>query len=364
MAQIVKLYPLANTVEELKEYIWTCLKLGMIPEDMLELALNYNRSLSAPLTDSEVRRTVQGLADLCRGRICTGFDLLSLPKTEWLWENFIPRGHVTLLFGEQGVAKSALAQNLAKKLSNGGAWPDGAGIKDRSKTLWLDAEGAKSLVRDRMVKWEMNPEDLIFPMQEDLLADFVITEGSDRLVRGILEEYKPSLVVVDSLSGTHGDDENKAHKIKPTIQKLRHWAATHNVAVLLVHHVSKKHISDTSDRLNVNRVRGSSLIAAQVRSVLALDVVKTADGGTVHRLYQIKNNLGPLVKGDLLFQVRDDGLHFLDPGSVGLKASTPQLNQLEKAQELILDSLANGPVSSKEIQGQEVFENKVGENRR
>ena len=338
-----------SSAEAVKEFVWACIKAGASPEDLLGFAIEHGRGLPKPLNISQIESIIHDLSDLHQGPVNTGYDLFKLPKTEWVWPNYIAKGHLNFLIGEQGVAKSGFAQDLARRKSKGGTWPDKSIIRERSKTLWIDAEGAKTLIRDRMVKWNMNYWDLILPMQKDLFADFVITDENDRLVQDILGKYKPSLVVVDSLSGTHGYDENKANIIKPTILKLRYWASKYNCGVLVIHHVNKKHPLETSRRLDLNRIRGSSLIAAQARSVLALDVVQTTGEGLVHRLYQIKNNLGPISRGDLFFKVHDDGLQFLNTSGVSLKMNTSGLSKSEKAQKLLLDLLKDGPKPVKEI---------------
>src|SRR5579862_7743263 len=44
----------------------------------------------------------------------------------WLWPGRVARGKLTLLCGDPGVGKSMLALDLAARVTNGAAWPDGA----------------------------------------------------------------------------------------------------------------------------------------------------------------------------------------------------------------------------------------------
>lgn len=335
------------------------LKVAECPEFAALCILEMSESglLGTVLEEQVVRAVVHEVSRLLDSKsklIKTSYDLLSLPKTEWLWPNKIPRGHVTVVLGPMGSGKSALVQHWARLLSTGGTWPDGSDVKTRSKTLWIDAEGAKALIRDRMVNWKMKPEDLIFPDQEDFYADFTIYDENDILVQQILEEERPVLVVVDSLSGLHTENENKSHKMKEIMQRMRYWAAEYTCAVLVVHHPNKKHQLNSSERLDLDRSRGSSVIPASARSVLAVDMIKQ-EVGVVQRLYQLKNNLGPLAEDDLFFRVEDDGLHFFEPPPDSTAHLRPQMSQLEKAKMIIMQELAQGPVPSKEM------ERKLGE---
>ena len=44
---------------------------------------------------------------------------------DWLWEGRIPLGKVTILAGDPGLGKSYTSLDIAARVSEGGAWPDG-----------------------------------------------------------------------------------------------------------------------------------------------------------------------------------------------------------------------------------------------
>lgn len=113
--------------------------------------------------------------------------------------------------------------------------------------------------------------------------------------------------------------------------------------------LNKKDQLNTSKRIDLDRIRGSTAIPASARSVLALDKPDKNDLG-LHRLYQIKNNLGPVMEEDLFFRISDDGLHFIDPPSSCLSAILPPMNQKENAMNLISDLLSKGQVAAKEME--------------
>jgi RecA/RadA recombinase len=322
----------------------------MSAEDTLE-ALGSLEASPQALSQEELWDVVARIATVNHELIITGEALASLPPTEWLWEPYIPLGHITDVFGNPGVCKSGFCLHVAKGLSQGGKWPDGTEIKIRSKTLWIDAEGAKTLVRDRLSKWNMVKKDLLLPKQHDIFSDFVIDPSSDRLIRKILEEHQMRLVVVDSLTGSHREKENEADSMKRLMEIFQQWAGTYHCAVALVHHPNKKHQLNFVQRLDLDRLRGSSVIAASARSVLAVDIVKDKESaeGDLHRLYQLKNSLGRREDKDLFFRVKDDGIHFVEPDPAMFASCILTESKMEQAKRIIAEMLADGPKTAKEM---------------
>jgi hypothetical protein len=159
-------------------------------------------------------------------------------------------------------------------------------------------------------------------------------------------------VVVDSLSGVHKEKENEADKMKTLMEIFQQWAGTYHCAVALVHHPNKKHQLNFLQRLDLDRLRGSSVIAASARSVLAVDIVRDKESaeGDLHRLYQLKNSLGRRADSDLFFRVEDDGLHFVEPPPRLLATGMPAESRIEQARRIISELLADGPKPAKEME--------------
>jgi putative DNA primase/helicase len=291
--------------------------------------------------------------------IKTGWDLLDLPDIEWLWPGYIPKGFITLLAGDPGVGKSAIALDLTKRLIEKTEWPDGTPITADSKVLWVDAEGAKVILKERMLEWGIDPAGIILPDQHDLLSDFTINSVSSNQIQGIIESYEPALIIVDSLSGIHQGKENDSQDMKIVLKYIHDWASRNNTAVLVVHHLNKPSQSDSSPtRVTLNRVRGSGQIIASVRSILALEAepgrIAEQNPGediTAH-LLQIKNNLGEVKRIPIPFSINDKGVTYFDPKLASVYLA-PKLSQEEKAQSLINQNLREngGEIPAKEMEG-------------
>ena len=71
-------------------------------------------------------------------------DIKDEVEQEWLWSAWIPWAEMTLLVGQQGAGKSALALYLADCVANGRNLPDGSSIPERYGVLWVETEGRQA----------------------------------------------------------------------------------------------------------------------------------------------------------------------------------------------------------------------------
>lgn len=128
---------------------------------------------------------------------------------EWLWENWIPFGFLTLLVGDSEVGKSALALWLCGVVSSRSkrkTWPDGSrkGIERGSTCLWAETEGGLAIHEDRMKLFVLRDDSIRF-FPKDLFQNLNLDDPQHiAALDACIEEYNPPLVVVDSLRGAHG----------------------------------------------------------------------------------------------------------------------------------------------------------------
>lgn len=81
---------------------------------------------------------------------------------------------------------------------------------------------------------------------------------------------KPELVLVDSLSTINSKGENAVEDIRALLSFLVDIAQDYNVAVILLHHLSKPK-KGTNPRLTMHDLRGSGHIVAMARTILGVD---------------------------------------------------------------------------------------------
>lgn len=264
-----------------------------------------------------------------------------LPRTNWLWESWLPCGYLTLLVGATGVGKSWLTLRLAQSVLTGKPWPDGAVSHAVSPIIWADTEASQALLLERAQNWHLPIDNILLPtVGSDPLSDIRLDDdaGWEELVR-LIGRYRPHLVVVDSLSGAYKGDENSSDT-RNLLHDLAMLARNYNVAVLATHHLRKANPMEALDEITIDRIRGSSAIPQFARLVMALDRPDAVYEPDRVRLKVIKSNLARFPK-ELGFEITDHGLHFG-------KAPAPPVIQTQagKASQLILDLLAQGPVPS------------------
>ena len=190
-----------------------------------------------------------------------------------VWPGVLYRGKVTLIAGVPGDGKSLLAEDLAARISSGGAWPCGAGKFTAANVLLLTAED--------------DPADTIRPRLDVAGADcskVVLIQGArviDQRTKAAtlsainllgdlpcieqrIAELGAKLLIIDPLTSFAASDNNKAESMRPLFDALAAMATRTGVAVLIITHLNKR--SDATRAMHM--VSGSHVIVAAVRVAL------------------------------------------------------------------------------------------------
>ncbi len=264
----------------------------------------------------------------------------ALGEITWAWEPWVPNGFLTVLAGETGIGKSKLALRLVESVVRPRDWPNGGrGPKDAAKALYIDTEGAQAMHVSRMKAAGLPMDRVLLPGDEGDAHLYLDDPSTLPFVRLTCERECVKLVVVDSLrSGMTGDENSSEFG-----EKLGAWSALArdlNIPFVIVHH-ARKALGDR--QMSLDRLRGSSAIAALARAVIAIDQPdETTDR---LRVRQIENNLGRLANPFGL-EITENGC---DPAPVPY-APRGDVKQAE-AEEWLRDVLRRGPVNSGEVRG-------------
>lgn len=178
------------------------------------------------------------------------------PERRWLIRDVWARSALGLIGGAPKCGKSWLGLDLATSVASRtpclGLFP----VDDPGPALVYLAEDSLSAVRARTQALchhrglELSRLDLhvitVPVLRLDLAAD------QQRLL-ATLENVKPRLLLLDPLVRLHRLDENSASEISGLLGFLRQLQRTHDTAVVLVHHASKKQRAQPGQAL-----RGSS----------------------------------------------------------------------------------------------------------
>jgi hypothetical protein len=195
------------------------------------------------------------------------------PPVDWLVESLVASGDVVVMIGEPNVGKSWLSMSLAAAVAdNHGTWL-GHAVRKHGRVLYIDEENPEDVVRHRLHKLGL----------ENGSADnvrYIHQQGVrlDRYPEKILDEaiaFDPTLIVLDSLTRLHTQDENNAGAISALFNDaINPLARETGATVLLLHHVNK-----TDSGSSFIRARGSSDIGGSMDT--GLDVRK-AGGDKLH----------------------------------------------------------------------------------
>ena len=122
---------------------------------------------------------------------------------EWDWQDWLPRGLLTILASESGIGKSALILRVAHTYIDGMPWPDGSAYKGKvGSVLWCESEAAQAINLQRAQAWGIPLDRLKTPIFENALDDFKL---DDAFHKGALAfaamQDDIRLVIIDSLSG-------------------------------------------------------------------------------------------------------------------------------------------------------------------
>lgn len=204
------------------------------------------------------------LRELCKRKATplTRFKRLDLtkkpPAMPWLIDGLICRGDVSLFIGNPGLGKSWLMMDLALAVSGGKDTWLGKKVNSTGPVLYVDEE---------------NPEDIIYGRFKSLgitetAANSIhylyrpgiwINKEPDLLLEEAME-IEPALIVLDSLSRLHSEDENNANAMARLFREgIVPLARETNAAVMVIHHTVKSEQSNS-----FNRARGSGDIGASV----------------------------------------------------------------------------------------------------
>lgn len=191
---------------------------------------------------------------------------------DWLVDGLIGHGDIVMAFGEPGVGKSWLSMSLALGVIQG--WETWLGQPLRhapGRVLYIDEENPEDVILERLFKLGLRDGDV---------ANFrYLHEQGIRLDKdpdGVLEEalaFDPTLIVIDSLTRVHTENENDAGAIARLFNDgIKPLARQTGATTMVLHHARKP----GSDGSSYSRARGSGDITASVDT--GLEIQQSAPG--------------------------------------------------------------------------------------
>lgn len=196
-------------------------------------------------------------------------DLDSSPQQQpWLIEHLWLRSAVGLIGGAPKCCKSWLGLDMALSVASNTPCLDEFTVRTPGPALVFLAEDSLAMVRQRLdalcAHRRLNLRDI--PLYAiDVPALQLERADHAQALRDAVETYRPKLLLLDPLVRLHGLDENSSHDMSSLLNGLRQMQRAFDVAVVLVHHMSKKRRAQPGQAL-----RGSGDLHAISDSALYL----------------------------------------------------------------------------------------------
>src|SRR4029077_6733394 len=229
----------------------------------------------------------------------TDFELVCLNSVEpvpidWLWQDRLPRGHLTLFASDPGMGKSQITIDLAARLSKGVHWPLGPTPKTQSTIFLCSEDSVADTIRPRA---EAAGADLdkLHVLKSAIVKDgkkksFNLGEDLDVLGGAVKSVGDVGLVCMDAITSYMGKiDSHRNTDVRSVLEPISGFAETHRVSVLGVTHIPK-----SSHGSALKAFLGSVAFIAACRCAL----LATDEPETDRRLFlSVKNSFGPLARG-------------------------------------------------------------------
>jgi hypothetical protein len=268
---------------------------------------------------------------------CRDFLAMEFPNPERVMFG-LGRGNLGLMNASTNLGKTTLALNLTLSATGNKTFLPLFDETHRARrVMYIDGEATKAELQDdiRNMLGSCTPEqrelikdNLCFICDEELLdVESSDEESNDepldlvnprhlKLVRDRAIEFKPDLIIVDTLSAlTLMEDENDNAKVKKeVIQPLKRLAKKANAGVLLLHHTGK-FIEGSFQAEDAYKGRGASAFGALSRVVFNLKQQKELKGNVALSCSKVKGQkFSPVV-----LQLNEDTRWFSVTGNVSEK---------------------------------------------
>ena len=225
-------------------------------------------------------------------------------KVNWLWDNRIPRGYLSIIFGLPGCGKSFITSALASAGSVGSGLPFQPSFKP-FKSLFLLGEDSSSVLKERLEGFGEDRVNMKHIYSYDEGIHF--TEDGISEIKQMIGETRAGMVVIAPLNHFFPSYVNTGsdNEIREVLSDLLVEAREQDCALVCVSHLNKSQSSEA-----IYRLSGSSGLSGLARSMMLVGVVKeeidldkTSDRSVI---VHVKSNLA-LRQASLEYKIYSEG---------------------------------------------------------
>jgi hypothetical protein len=206
--------------------------LGSVDGERIALAIDAINPEGPPL-ETEPPARPANLGDLER----------VMAESQWVWEGWIATARIAGIAAFEGVGKTRLAMDLARRIYNAETWPDGQPptFSKGTPTLWVCSDGQQDDLFQIANACGMPLESVFFCSSPDDPYGGTDLDDPDSLL--LLESYigqvRPGLVFIDSLTNATARDLCQANQVKSLATPIRDLAQRTQTSIVILLHVAK-----------------------------------------------------------------------------------------------------------------------------
>ena len=173
--------------------------------------------------------------------------------TDWIVDQFIPRGRLTLLAGASGSGKSSLLYGVAEAVSAGSDFMGQLATK-KGKVCFIQSDESPENAADKLKVMGVKSEF-------HLLTDWKFLDVSK--LRVLQEQEHYDLIVLDSLTTLLGAGRPDGPSMNDAefgfdLYPLNTWASENRVAVMMSAHLRKQSKDSTTNAITLDSVFGAA----------------------------------------------------------------------------------------------------------
>lgn len=261
-------------------------------------------------------------------------------EVKWLIEGLIPKSGTGFIAGKFSSGKSWITQDLVLAIATGTKWL-GHFPTDKGTVLVIDEENAQTLLKsryDKLLKGR-GVKSYKIPLHYSVKSRMNFSAGRDGKPSAIYtslckwcEQYKPALIVCDSLTRVHRNNEDKANEMSAVFRNVDEVVNRYNTTILFTHHAPH----------NGDRMRGS----VDIYGFADWSIFVNKHGKAPKEYVTVAQDKGRWDREVEPFKVimngSDDSFRVLHAGV------TTEKNALDKESQAIVSVLKDGPVERSE----------------
>ncbi|WP_422928623.1 AAA family ATPase [Singulisphaera sp. PoT] len=213
-------------------------------------------------------------------------------KVNWLWENRIPKGFITVFAGRTGLGKSFVTCDIVARLTAGMDWPDSEGeCVTPTNVLLISEDPFEYVLTPRLIEMGADLDRVSF-LSWSAMAHYQL--GDTSFLDAAYAEMAPlGMVAIDPPTNfLAGKDEHKNSEVRAVLMNLVGWLNGRDTACILITHVNKSTGKGTEA---LSRVIGSVAWTTTSRVAHAFVPDPEVPGQAI--FVPMKSNLGVLSKG-------------------------------------------------------------------